>query len=329
MGKAYNFGQTVRPKYYTPDGADAAFPWVLADATPASCVQLGVYHLFQERGPVDLVISGPNYGHNLTSVYNLASGTVGGAMEAALCGKKAIALSWAFGNHQAPGDDGVHGAELIAAASRISVDLIENLVREWCENVEVYHINVPPLRSAQPPDAVWTTAARSSLSSSSIFRPLANAGTAAPSSSSLQAFQWAPNFTDVRRTLEDGPPGTDAWALREGYIGWVAQTWLSQTVRLTQPKHHSSPGVPARNARPARKSSFQLIAKSSHSGVAGYTFSNCCAFQKLVLEAARSRYSLDRLSKFFILGHYPSSRRDEWPCYSLSICYIPEYIPSL
>jgi len=144
-------------------------------------------------------------------------------MEAALCGKKAVSLSWAFGNHQVPGDDGVHSAEVISAASRISLELIENLVREWREDVEVYHINVPRLRSAQPPKVVWTTAARSSLTSSTIFRPLDEHEGSVSASSSLQTFKWAPKFTDVKRTLEEGPFGTDVWALREGYIGLVAQ----------------------------------------------------------------------------------------------------------
>lgn len=196
--------------------------WVLVNATPASCVQLGIYHLFQDRGPIDLVISGPNYGHNLTSVYNLASGTVGGAMEAALCGKKAISLSFAFGDHREPGNDGVHSAELITTASQICADLIENLVREWREGVEVLHINVPPLQSGQAPEVVWTTAARSSLSSS-IFKPLGEGDKSISSSDTdtLPAFKWAPKFTDVKQSLEEGRLGTDTWALKQGYIGFV------------------------------------------------------------------------------------------------------------
>jgi tubulin---tyrosine ligase len=226
VGKAYNFGQVVQPVTYSPAlaEADGGAPdtWLLVNATPASCVQLGIYHLFQDRGQVDLVISGPNYGHNLTSVYNLASGTVGGAMEAALCGKKAISLSFAFGNHQIPGEDGVHSAEVINLASQISIQLIENLVREWHDGVEVYHINVPSLPTAGVPEVVWTTATRSSLGSPSIFAPMDEKDTALSTANSLPAFKWAPNFTDVKRSLEEGHPGTDAWALKEGYIGFVS-----------------------------------------------------------------------------------------------------------
>ena len=228
VGKAYNFGQVVQPVKYSPplaeDDGGAPDTWLLVNATPASCVQLGIYHLFEDRGPVDLVISGPNYGHNLTSVYNLASGTLGGAMEAALCGKKAISLSFAFGSHQVPGEDGVHSAEVINFASQFSIQLIENLVREWHDDVEVYHINVPSLPTTEVPEVVWTTATRSSLGSPSIFEPLDEKHTSISTANSLPAFKWAPKFTDVKRTLEEGHPGTDAWALKEGYIGFVLTT---------------------------------------------------------------------------------------------------------
>ena len=69
---------------------------LLVDSTPASCIQIGLFHYFQERGPIDLVISGPNYGRNTTAVFALSSGTLGGALEAAVCGKRAIAVSYAF-----------------------------------------------------------------------------------------------------------------------------------------------------------------------------------------------------------------------------------------
>jgi tubulin--tyrosine ligase len=45
---------------------------------------------------VDLVLSGPNFGRNTTAIFALSSGTIGGALEGAVCGKKAIALSYAF-----------------------------------------------------------------------------------------------------------------------------------------------------------------------------------------------------------------------------------------
>ena len=111
IGKAHFVGQVTKPTYFRPgtihedDGVTSQTPagpnekveeWILIDGTPASCAQLGLFHFFQERGPVELVISGPNYGRNSTSLFSLSSGTIGGAMEAAVCAKKSIALSFAF-----------------------------------------------------------------------------------------------------------------------------------------------------------------------------------------------------------------------------------------
>lgn len=58
--------------------------------TPADCTRLGLLNF--APGPVDLVISGPNRGCNL-SLDLLYSGTVAAALEAAMMGVKAIALS--------------------------------------------------------------------------------------------------------------------------------------------------------------------------------------------------------------------------------------------
>lgn len=91
-------------------------PWpdyyVLVPGTPATCAQLGLFHhdlLFPDfspgtntpntnakHSPIDLILSGPNYGRNTTAAFALSSGTIGGAMEGAVCGIRAIALSFAF-----------------------------------------------------------------------------------------------------------------------------------------------------------------------------------------------------------------------------------------
>lgn len=64
---------------------------VVKDGTPADCTNLGIYHL-AGRKP-DVVISGINHGANFTNSLALASGTVGGAMEAALNGILGLAVS--------------------------------------------------------------------------------------------------------------------------------------------------------------------------------------------------------------------------------------------
>ncbi|EGE06164.1 tubulin-tyrosine ligase family protein [Trichophyton equinum CBS 127.97] len=154
IGKAHLVGATVKPTYFHPgtlfqdDGTIHSLPrseegegsegdeWILIDSTPASCVQIGLFHYFQDRGPVDLVISGPNYGRNSTAVFSLSSGTIGGAMEAAVCGYKAIALSFAFSSRD-------HDPVVISEAANHSVRLIEHLYKNWTSGVDLYSINVP------------------------------------------------------------------------------------------------------------------------------------------------------------------------------------------
>lgn len=64
---------------------------------PADCVQLGVHVLFERP---DIVVSGINIGYNHGSAYLQSSGTVGAALEAAIAGVPALAIS--TGSHTVP-----------------------------------------------------------------------------------------------------------------------------------------------------------------------------------------------------------------------------------
>lgn len=120
-----------------PDSASAHLAdWVvIQNGTPASCAQLGLYSLFADRPPIDLVISGPNHGRNASTIYNLSSGTVGGALEAVFCGQRGIAISFGSKDPQA--------GDVIAAAARHAVRIVDHLLGHWDERVELYNINVP------------------------------------------------------------------------------------------------------------------------------------------------------------------------------------------
>jgi 5'-nucleotidase len=65
------------------------------EGSPADCVLAGLGEVLA-GSPPDLVLSGVNRGHNVAED-TLYSGTVGGAMEAALHGLRAIALSQYYG----------------------------------------------------------------------------------------------------------------------------------------------------------------------------------------------------------------------------------------
>ena len=249
IGKAHFVGQVTKPTYFYPgtlhedDGTVHERPlpenasgeeWVLVDGTPGTCAQLGLHHFFQERGPVDLVVSGPNYGRNSTSLFSLSSGTIGGAMEAATCRKKAIALSYAFYSRDII-------PELIAGASRLSVRIIEHLYNNWGEEVDLYSINVPLIKGVEENKIMYTNILQNYWSSGSPFQeieadeeegkpgeqervirhqqvePAGKTSSSRLSRHKHKHFKWAPKFTDIHKSIEENPPGNDGWAIGEGY----------------------------------------------------------------------------------------------------------------
>ncbi|OLN85145.1 putative tubulin-tyrosine ligase PBY1-like protein 2 [Colletotrichum chlorophyti] len=251
IGKAHMIGQTVKPYYYRPstaglhgtEGTTSTRPspggaddeWILVDGTPASCVQIGLHHFFQERGPIDLVVSGPNYGRNTTAVFALSSGTLGGALEAAVCKRKAIALSYAFFSRN-------HDPVIIEGAARHSVRVIEKLYEQWPADgeVDLYSVNVPLVEGVETHKTLYTGMLQNYWRDGSCFQEVdgdvddenaeeerirEGAGGEAQGGERKEGaaahthkhFKWAPRFTDVYQSVEEAPPGNDGWAVKEGY----------------------------------------------------------------------------------------------------------------
>lgn len=243
-------GATVKPTYFRPgtlhvdDGTTHPRPlsedeegeeWVLVDGTPASCVQIGLFHLFRDRPPIDLVLSGPNYGRNTTALFALSSGTIGGAMEGACCGKKAIALSYAFQSRD-------HDPKIIAEASAHSAKVIAYLVENWASEADLYTVNVPLVAGVASAKIMYTDMLANRWSSSCFDAvdapeeltaegadaqelairqrgegtPRNNSGAQTPSRTTHKHFKWAPKFADVYKSVEDNAPGNDGWTVREG-----------------------------------------------------------------------------------------------------------------
>ncbi|RDW86407.1 putative acid phosphatase [Aspergillus mulundensis] len=255
IGKAHLIGAGVKPTYFRPgtlhkdDGTTHEYPrgdddpdgdeWVLINSTPASCVQIGLYHYFQDRGPVDLVVSGPNYGRNTTTLFAMSSGTIGAAMEAAACGKRSIALSYAFSSRN-------HDPVIIAEASRHSVRVIEHLAKNWDEGVDLYSVNVPLEPGVSESKVMYTEMLDNRWFSGSCFDavdaevpvenpdkreqtlrdqeekleedPTVNVNATSGRKSRIphKHFVWAPKFTDVYRSVEESAPGNDGWTVKEG-----------------------------------------------------------------------------------------------------------------
>ena len=117
-----------------------------AEGSPADCVLAGLHDVIEGERP-DLVLSGVNRGNN-SAENALYSGTLGGAMEAALQGIPAMALSQYLGpsNFTAPDPfeaASVHGADLIRKLlAATPADQNDADYRVF------YNINFPPVLAA-------------------------------------------------------------------------------------------------------------------------------------------------------------------------------------
>lgn len=252
IGKAYMIGQTLKPLYYRPGTAihdaskgtlhqrpsptDQVEEWILLDGTPASCAQIGLYHFFHDKGPVDLVVSGPNYGRNSTAVYALSSGTIGAAMEAAVCRKKSIALSFAIFSRQDH-----HAPAVIEAACRHGVKVIEALYKQWPQDgsVDLYSVNVPLVVDVEACKTVFADMLQNKWEGSCFEEVEDEAGDTdieeariregpdgeagrdgswVPGTGHLHRhFKWPPRVADVRRSVDESEPGNDGWILKQGH----------------------------------------------------------------------------------------------------------------
>ena len=257
IGKAHMIGQTLKPSYYRPsanvhgddiEGTTHSRPapsgdveeWILIDGTPASCVQIGLNHFFQEKGPVDLVVSGPNYGRNTTALFALSSGTMGAALEGAACKKKSIALSFAFFSRN-------HDPIIIEAACRQGVRVIEGLYKQWPTDgsADLYSVNVPLIEGVDTRKTYiteilqnyWEGGGCFEEVEDSVLNPgeeeeriregsngevLAGADAGGPvKGHKHKHFKWAPKFTDVYSSVEAAGPGSDGWVVKEGHTRYA------------------------------------------------------------------------------------------------------------
>lgn len=259
IGKAHIIGASLKATYVHPDAFNEDGTWesgaadatsqlptasevdtdwvVVSNSTPASCTQLGIYNLFTDRGPIDLVISGPNHGRNASTIYNLSSGTVGGALEAATCGKRGIALSFGSKEEQNP--------EVIRAAARLSVRIVDHLSRKWDDRVELYNVNVPMRADVESRPILYTRALSNQWTKGSLYAeiPLVQGqtenaistaskpgilswltnGLATPVADDHQGppgreryFQWSTELSDIKQSLEASHEGTDAHTVLNG-----------------------------------------------------------------------------------------------------------------
>ena len=172
-----------------------------AEGSPADCVLAGIYQVMKDAGP-DLVLSGVNRGNNAAEnvVY---SGTVGGAMEAALQGLPAIALSQFMGPEtedletpfEAARD---HGVAVVRA-------LLDRGLWDAGDYRLFYNVNFPPVAAAR---------VRGMKVAPQGYRRDTSFGVVPHVSPSGRRFLWVKGGP---QHLPSGP-GTDAAVNLEGYI---------------------------------------------------------------------------------------------------------------
>lgn len=114
------------------------------EGSPADCVLAGVFDVLQGAKP-DLVLSGVNRGNNAAE-NTLYSGTIGGAMEAALHAIPAIALSQFLGPQTEDLADPFEAARQHGVA--VVRSLLENGIWTKDDYRVFYNVNFPPRPAA-------------------------------------------------------------------------------------------------------------------------------------------------------------------------------------
>ncbi|BDA43778.1 probable 5'-nucleotidase SurE [Coccomyxa sp. Obi] len=173
---------------------------------PATCVNIALHNLGLED--VDLIISGPNVGHNAGWSSVMSSGTVGAAMEGALAGKMGIALSFPFFNGWENWTQ-----EDIDSAIQVAGKVVTDLWWDWQQGVEVYNVNVPlgfkdEKGQRVEPKILRTTVDRASYSS--LYRE---------SETEPASYVWAPKGLRVFQTDDtELVQGGDVHAIKHGNV---------------------------------------------------------------------------------------------------------------
>ncbi len=115
------------------------------EGSPADCVLAGLHEVLKDTPP-DLILSGVNRGHNVAED-TLYSGTIGAAMEAAMCGHKAIAMSQYYNQYSHDLDDPFDAARTHAAP--LVRQLLETALWHDKSYATFYNVNFPPVAATE------------------------------------------------------------------------------------------------------------------------------------------------------------------------------------
>ncbi|KAG2174101.1 hypothetical protein INT43_004121 [Umbelopsis isabellina] len=228
ISKSFMIKDHINVKYYNKEHdriqahRSSSSDYVLLGGTPATCVNIGLHHVFKDID-FDLVIAGPNFGRNSANIYTLASGTIGAAMEATLCRKKAIALSFAFYDRDIT-------QSKIDNACGMAVKVVKQLmdIDQWQDGV-VYNINVPLVDeecsvkvttvyqtaygNLFKPVAMETTGSQDANDDESIERSVRDQA----ERGEVLEYRFAPDYKSLS-DIKNAEVGTDTWAVHNKHI---------------------------------------------------------------------------------------------------------------
>ena len=172
-----------------------------AEGSPADCVLAGLYDVLDGQRP-DLVLSGVNRGNNAGENV-LYSGTLGGALEAALQDVPAIALSQFYGPRNRDLDNQFEAAAAFGA--QVVRQLLDRAPWGGETYNTFYNVNFPPCPAADVKGTMATTQGR---------RPTARFSVEAQTAPNGRRFLWIKGG----RQDEVTAPGTDVAANIDDWI---------------------------------------------------------------------------------------------------------------
>ena len=159
--------------------------------TPVDCVKVALRYMMEEKP--DLVLSGVNNGYNV-GFDTAYSGTVGAALEAVRDGVPAIALSTSHERH-------------LPAVEPLLVPTIQDLLAKPLEPGKLWNVNFPALLRQPLQGVLWD-------------RPVARMSMFCDQYEGENRPDGTVELTNAGFSIRDGfdAPGTDAEAVRQGYI---------------------------------------------------------------------------------------------------------------
>lgn len=160
------------------------------EGTPADCVKMAVNVLLEQKP--DLVVSGINAGLN-TGIHVIYSGTVAGAIEAAIMGLPAVAVSLQ-----------IYRDMDFDRAAQIAWRIINRLIEQGLGPGRVFNINIPELKPGWPRGI--RTAPQSTRHVSDVLEKRIDP-------SGREYFWLTGDFTNLDDSKE-----TDRRALRDGFV---------------------------------------------------------------------------------------------------------------